>query len=95
MTCPVAGMGDLCSVVAVRSPMAHVRAPDTHDQNLSATRVRKIPDTASAAMAAVAVSESAKQFSPNTAAIRKWFSQSKSDATLPDTMAVGPKGQVA
>ena len=38
---PDAGMGDLCSEVVVRSPMAHVRATDTHDQNFRATRVRK------------------------------------------------------
>ena len=34
---PDAGMDDLCSVVAVRSPMAHVRAPDTHDLTLRTT----------------------------------------------------------
>ena len=57
---PDAGMDDLCSVVAVRSPMAHVCSPDTHDQTLRATRVRKVLDTASAAVAAAAEPESTK-----------------------------------
>ena len=62
---------------------------------LSAIRVRKVPDTASAAVAAAAEPESAKQLSANTAAIRKWVSRHKYVAKLPATMPVGPKGQVA
>ena len=66
----VAVMGNICTQVAVRSPMEHFRAPNPHDQTLRATRVRKIPDTASAAVAAAAVPESTKQILANTAAIR-------------------------
>ena len=88
-------MVDLCSVVAVRAPMAHVRAPVTNDQTLRATRVRKVPKTTSAAVAAAAEPESTKQLSVNTAAIRKWVSRHKAVAKLPATMPVGPKGQVA
>ena len=85
-------MGDPFTQVAVRSPIEHRRAPDLHDQTLRATRVRKIPATASAAVAAAAVPESTKQISANAAAIRKWVSLHKAVATLPATVPVGPKG---
>ena len=81
-TRPIASMGGLCTQVAVRSPMEHFRAPDPHDQTLRATRVRKIPDSASAAVAAAAVPESTKQISLNTTAIRKWVSQHKAMAAI-------------
>ena len=87
-------MSDLCTQVAVRSPIEHFLAPDPHDQTLPATRVRKFRDTASAAVAAAAVPKSTKQMSANTAAIRKWVSQHKAVATLPATMPVGPEGQM-
>ena len=67
---PDGGMGDPCSEVAVRSPMAQVCAPDTHNQTLCATRVRKDPHTTSAAVVATDVSASTKQMLANTAAIR-------------------------
>uniref|UniRef100_A0AAV1U7U0 Uncharacterized protein n=1 Tax=Peronospora matthiolae TaxID=2874970 RepID=A0AAV1U7U0_9STRA len=95
LTRPTASMGGLCTQVAVRSPMEQRRAPDPHDQTLRATRIRKIPDSASAAVAAAAVPESMKQISLNTAAIRKWVSLHKAMAALPTTMPVGPKGQMA
>ena len=46
-----------------RSSMAHGRAPDTHDQTLRATRMRKVSETAFAALATAAVLESTKQIS--------------------------------
>ena len=91
-TRPTAGMGDLCTQVASRSSIEHFRAPNPHDQTLRATRVRKIPDTASAAVAANAVPESTKPISASTAAIRKWFIQHKAVATLPAFTPIGPKG---
>ena len=95
LTRPTASTGGLCTQVAVRSSMEQCRVPDPHDQTLRATRVRKIPDSASAAVAAAAVPESIKQISLNTAAIRKWVSLHKAMAALPPTMPVGPKGQMA
>uniref|UniRef100_M4BVA1 RxLR effector candidate protein n=1 Tax=Hyaloperonospora arabidopsidis (strain Emoy2) TaxID=559515 RepID=M4BVA1_HYAAE len=65
-TRPAASMGDLCTQVAVRSP---IEVLDHYDQTLRAARVRKIPDTASAAVAAAAVPESTKQILASTAAI--------------------------
>ncbi|TDH66815.1 uncharacterized protein CCR75_009473 [Bremia lactucae] len=52
----------------VRIPMNYLRTPDTHDQTLRMTRVRKIPQTASAAIAAAAVPKLAKQTDANTTA---------------------------
>ena len=60
LTRPTASTGGLCTQVAVRSSMEQCRVPDPHDQTLRATRVRKIPDSASAAVAAAAVPESIK-----------------------------------
>ena len=57
--------------VIIRSPLVPIRTQDTHDQTLRATRVRKVPDTASAAVAAAAVPEITKQISANNVAIRK------------------------
>ena len=57
--------------------------------------MRKVPDTAYAAVAAAAEPESTKQLSANTAAILKWVSRHKAVAKLPATMPVRPKGQVA
>ena len=91
---PDAGMGDLSSAVSVRSLMAYVRALDTHDQTLRATRVRKFPDIASAAVAAAAEPESMKHLSSNKTSIFKWVSQHKGAAKLLATMPVVPKGQV-
>ena len=53
---------DPCTQVTVRSPMEDLRTHDTHDQDLRATRVRKILDTASVAIAAAAVPETTKKF---------------------------------
>ena len=75
--------------------MAHVRAPDTQDETLRVTQVRKVPDTASAAATTAAEAESTKKHPANTAAIRKWVSRHKSVAKNPATMSVGPNGQVA
>ncbi|CAI5713866.1 unnamed protein product [Peronospora effusa] len=81
--------------VALNSPMDLIHPRDTHDQTLRATRVRKVPDTASAAVDAAAVPESTKHMSANTTAIRKWVSQRKMLTALPATLPVGPKGQSA
>ena len=88
-------MGDLCTQVAARSPIEHFRAPDPHDQTLRGTGIRKITDSASAAVVAAAVPESTKQISANTAAIRKWVSQHKAMAALPAAMPLIPKEQMA
>ncbi|CAH0488122.1 unnamed protein product [Peronospora farinosa] len=81
--------------VALNSPMNLIRPRDTHDQTLRATRVRKVPYTASAAVAAAAVPESTRHISANTAAIRRWVSQRKVVSAVPTTLPVGPKGQSA
>ena len=74
---PDARMCDLSSDVAVRSPLDHVCAPDTYDQTLRTTRVRKIPYTASSAVADSVIQESTKQYLPNTAASCRWIIQHK------------------
>ena len=91
MTRPVAGMGNLCSVVAVRSPMAHVRAPDTHDLTLRTTGVRKVPNTASAAVAAAAEPERTKQSSEH-GCDSKMGQQSQSCCKTSGYHASGTKG---
>ncbi|CAI5703593.1 unnamed protein product [Peronospora effusa] len=63
--------------VALNSPMNLIRPRDTHDQTLRATRVRKVPDTAPAAVAATVVPESTKYISANTAAILNGFHSAK------------------
>ncbi|CAI5717470.1 unnamed protein product [Peronospora effusa] len=83
------------TLVALNSPMDLIRPRDNHDQTLRATRVRKVPETASAAVAAAVVPESTKHMSANTAAIRRWVSQRKVLTALPATLPVGPKGQSA
>ena len=57
--------------------------------------VRKVPDTASAAIAAATVPEYAKQNSANNVAIRKWISQRQVATTVPIPLSIGPKGQFA
>ena len=54
-------------------PLVPVRTQDTHDRTLRAIRVHKVPDTASAAVAAAAVSENTKQISVNTVVICEWI----------------------
>ena len=75
--------------------MDHFRTSDAHDQTLRGTRVRKIPETASAAVAAAAVLEHTKQIAANTAAIRAWVIQHEAVAALSSPLSVGPKGQTA
>ncbi|TDH72662.1 hypothetical protein CCR75_008473 [Bremia lactucae] len=77
----------------VRPPMDHLRTPDTHDQTLRATRVRKIPETVSSAVAAAAVAERTNQTAANTTAIRARVIQHKAVAALSSQLPVGPKGQ--
>ncbi|TDH73734.1 uncharacterized protein CCR75_003319 [Bremia lactucae] len=79
----------------VRLLMDHLRTPDTHDQTLRATRVRRIPDTVSAAVASAAVPEHTKQTAANTTAVRAWVIQHKAVAALSSQLPVGPKGQTA
>ena len=55
---------------AIHSPLVPIRTQDTHDRTLRATRVRKVLDTASASVAAVAVPENTKN-AANTVAICK------------------------
>ena len=76
------------------STMAYFHTSDTQDHILLATRVRKVPDTASAAVAAAAGPEGLKQMYASTDAIRKWAIQHKAVATLPATMPVDPMGQI-
>ena len=71
------------------------RLQDPHDQSLRATRVRKVPDIASAAVAAAAVPENTNQLAANTAVIRKWVNQRKVATAVPATMPIGPKSQSA
>ncbi|TDH65707.1 hypothetical protein CCR75_002987 [Bremia lactucae] len=71
--------------------MDHLRTPDTHDQTLRATRVLKIPETASAAVAAAAVLERTKQIAANTTAIRAWVIQHKAVAAMSINCQLSPK----
>ena len=71
------------------------RLQDPHDQSLRATRVRKVPDIASAAVAAAAVPENTNQLAANTAMIRKWVNQHKVATAIPATTPIGPKRQSA
>ncbi|TDH66911.1 hypothetical protein CCR75_000412 [Bremia lactucae] len=76
----------------VRIPTDHLCTPDIHDQTLRVTRVRKIPETASAAVAA-AVPERTKQTDANTTATWAWAIQHKAVAALSSQLPVCPKGQ--
>ena len=69
--------------------MDHLRTLDAHEQTLRA----KIPETASAAVAAAAVPKRTKQIAANTTAIRAWVIQQKAVAALSSQLPVGPKGQ--
>ena len=68
---PVDTHETLSTQVTIPYPLVPIRTQYTHDQTLRATRVRKVPDTASAAVAAAAVPEITKQISANNVAIRK------------------------
>uniref|UniRef100_M4C200 Uncharacterized protein n=1 Tax=Hyaloperonospora arabidopsidis (strain Emoy2) TaxID=559515 RepID=M4C200_HYAAE len=96
-TRPAASMGDLCTQVEVRSPIEHFSASDPHDQTLCTTRVRNIPDNASASPLSGDCCSTGKyeNNSASTAAIRKWVIQHREVATLLATMPVEPKGQMA
>ena len=69
------------------------RPQDPHDQTLCATRVRKVPYSASAVVAAAAVPESTDKLAANTAVICKWVIQRKVTTTVPATMPIDPKSQ--
>ena len=56
---------------AAASDVTTTRTPDAHFQTLRATRIRKIPDAASAAVAAAAVPDRTKQIAENTAMLRR------------------------
>ena len=71
------------------------RPQDPHDQTLRPTRVRKVPDSASAAVAATAMLETTNQLAANTAMIRKWVNQHKVATAIPATTPIGPKRQSA
>ena len=92
---PIGTHETLSTQVTIPSPLIPIRTQDTHNRTLRATRVLKVPDTASAAVAAATGSESKKQISANTAVIRKWISQRQVVTTVPTTFPIGPKGQSA
>ena len=77
--------------LAIRSPMDLNCPQDPHYHTLRATRVQKVPDSASDA----AVPESANQLAANTAVIRKWANQRKASTAVPATMPIGSKDQSA
>uniref|UniRef100_M4BLI1 Uncharacterized protein n=1 Tax=Hyaloperonospora arabidopsidis (strain Emoy2) TaxID=559515 RepID=M4BLI1_HYAAE len=71
----------------------HPMSPDAHFQTLRATRIRKIPDAASAAVAAAAVPDRTKQRAENSAMVRRWASQHKGMASVSDVLPLSQTGQ--
>ena len=79
--------------MTIPSPLILIRTQDTRDRKLHATRLRKDPDTASAAVATAVVPERKKQISANTDAIRKLVSQRQVVTAVPATLPISPKEQ--
>ena len=74
---------------AAASDVTTTQTPDAHFQTLRATRIRKIPDAASAA----AVPDRTKQRAENSTMVRRWSSQHKSMASVPDVLPLSQTGQ--
>ena len=92
---PIGTHEALSTQVTIRFPLGPICTQDTHDRTLRATRICKVPDTASAAVAAAAVLETTKRILANTVALRMWISQRQVMTTVPTTLPIGPKGQTA
>ena len=77
VTRPIDTCEDPGTQLAILSLMDLNRPQDPHDQTLRATRVRKVPDSASAAVSAAAVPERTNRLAANIAVIRKWSTSAK------------------